>query len=62
MSAFASKAKLVSKYGAAMKKKSAKPVSKTVKRWFNLKMTPEDLQNYLVRLQPKFRKYKLNIF
>ena len=62
MSAVATKAKFVSKFGASMKKKAAKPVSKTVKRWFNLKMTPDDLQNYLVRLQPKFRKYKLNIF
>ena len=50
-----------------MKKKSAKPMAKqsffkTVKRWYNCKMTAEQMAQYVVGLQVKFRKYRYSIY
>lgn len=38
------------------------PISKTVQRWFNLKMTGAALNDYILASQKKFRKYRYNVF
>ncbi len=37
-------------------------ISKTVFRWFNAKLTGEEMNRQLISLQFKFKKYPLNIF